>query len=198
MLSAEEEVLRAEILRCLDIADKNLPFSAADGDNEKYRTMFPDSNIAKAFSQGADKVRYMLQFGIAPIIRERILTDLKGKLFSFRFDETTTSQIKKQYDGYASYFSETFQRIVTSYLGTLFVGKCTANDIVKDLHLLMKKHDLDIDFIIGIRMDGQNVNLLFFKKLSDAFEAKGKVLIDAVVCALHTVTNAFGKKDWEY
>ena len=60
------------------------------------------------------QMKYMMQFGIAPVIRVIILDDLKGKPFSFRFDETTTSQIKKQYDGYAIFFSDHFNQIVTA------------------------------------------------------------------------------------
>ena len=37
----------------------------------------------------------MMQFGIAPVLRNRILSELKGKPFTFHFDETTTAQIKK-------------------------------------------------------------------------------------------------------
>ena len=106
VLTSEEQILRAEIIRCLDIVNNNSPFSASEDDNSNYRDMFTDSDIAKGYSQGPNKVKYMIQFGIAPIIRGIILDDLRGKPFSFRFDETTTSQVRKQYDGYASYYSD--------------------------------------------------------------------------------------------
>ena len=51
--------------------------------------MFPDSEIAKCYSQGETKVKYVIQFGIAPYIKQLILDDIKGKPFSFLFDETT-------------------------------------------------------------------------------------------------------------
>ena len=56
--------------------------------------MFPDSEIAKSHSQGETKVKYIIQFGIAPYIKQLILDDIKGKPFSFLFDETTTQQVK--------------------------------------------------------------------------------------------------------
>ena len=55
---------------------------------EKFRILFPDSEIAKCYSQGETKVKYVIQVGIAPYIKQLILDDIKGKPFSFLFDET--------------------------------------------------------------------------------------------------------------
>ena len=126
-LSTEDMTTKAEICRCLDIIDSNCSFRAADADNEKYRKMFPDSAIANSYKQKSDKVKYMLQFGVAPFMRSVILNEMKGLPFSFCFDRTT-SQVEKQYDAYATYNSKHFGRIIKVYLGTLFVGKCTAED----------------------------------------------------------------------
>ena len=46
-------------------------------------------------------------------------TDIKGKPVSIKFDETTTSQVKKQFDGYLTYFCEKSACVVTSYCGSL-------------------------------------------------------------------------------
>ena len=70
--------------------------------------MFPDSATTNSYQQKADKVKYTIQFGIAPFLKDILLNELKDLAFSFRFDKTTTSQIKKQYDGYATYLSEHF------------------------------------------------------------------------------------------
>ena len=71
--------------------------------NQRFKAMFPDSNIAKAYSQGETKVKYYIQFGIAPYFKDELVKDIKGAGFCFKFDETKTSQVKKQYDGYITY-----------------------------------------------------------------------------------------------
>ena len=71
--------------------------------------MFPDSNIAKQFNQQETKAKYTIQFGIAQYVKEKLILDVSNKPFSFKFDETTTSQIEKQYDAYVTYFSYTNQ-----------------------------------------------------------------------------------------
>ena len=108
-LSNHEKVCKAEIIELLDLVDKNQSFSSCNGDGEKYRKMFPDSNIAKQFDQQETKAKYTKQFGIAQYVKEELILDVSNKPFSFKFDETTTSQIEKQYDAYVTYFSYTNQ-----------------------------------------------------------------------------------------
>ena len=57
--------------------------------------MFPDSNIAKQFNQQGTEAKYTIQFGIAEYVKEKLILDVSSKHFRFKFDETTTSQIKK-------------------------------------------------------------------------------------------------------
>ena len=98
--------------------------------------------------------------------------DYKNTPFCFKFDETTTSQIKKQYDGYIQFYSESLKKIVTCYCGSLFVGHCTAEHLLDHFFHFMKNLNLDSDFLISISMDGPNVNKSFEKKLWKCFNEK--------------------------
>ena len=62
--------------------------------------MFRDSKIAEQYSQNETEMNYVIQFGLSLCFQDVLKSDLKGKPFSFKFDETTTSQTKKQYDGF--------------------------------------------------------------------------------------------------
>ena len=68
--------------------------------------------------------------------------DVKNKLYCFHFDETATSQIKKQYDGYATYKTNT--GIITAYFGSLFVGRCIAVKLTEHMFEFLQKHQLEI------------------------------------------------------
>ena len=94
-ISSSEKILRAEILELFDLVDKNKSFASCNGDGERYSKMCPDSQIAKNFNQQETKAKYTLQFGIAPYIKDKIISDISDKPFSLKFDETTTSQVKK-------------------------------------------------------------------------------------------------------
>ena len=76
ILTNEEHVLKAEIIQALKIVDGNFSFASANGDGDRFCTMFPDSAIAKSYKQGETKVKYCLQCGIAPHLKDLIIKDL--------------------------------------------------------------------------------------------------------------------------
>ena len=124
-------------------------------------------------------------------MRSVILNELKGLPFSFRFDETTISQVKKHYDAYATYNSKHFGRILTVYLGTLFVGKSTAEDLLNHLNGMLDKIQLSFNYILSLGMDGPSVNLAFKSKLELDLEKHKKTLMDVGTCSLHVASYVF-------
>ena len=89
-----------------------MSFASTNGDNDRFKAMFPDSKIAKSYSQSETKPNCPFKNQI---------------LDAIRFDETTTAQTKKPDDGYLSCFSKKFNIVTTVYLGSLFVGHCEPN-----------------------------------------------------------------------
>ena len=79
---------RAEIVQALHVAQYIISFSSsAADDNLRFQRMFPDSAIARSFSQS---------YGIADFLKEELIYDVKCIHFTFMFDETTTQKIDKQ------------------------------------------------------------------------------------------------------
>ena len=121
-LSPEDQVVNAEILQAFHFADCNHSFAKTDAD--RFRKMFPDSIIVKSYQQSATKVKYTIQYGIAPYAKEKLIYDIRNKPFTFKFDETTNREVKKQYDGYLQHWSGTHNVITNAYCGSFFVGHC--------------------------------------------------------------------------
>ena len=46
-LSESDLISQAEIIQAFKTVESNMSFSAANGDNDRFSTMFPDSNIAE-------------------------------------------------------------------------------------------------------------------------------------------------------
>lgn len=128
--SLEDQALRADTLQALDCVYSNYSFASANNDNRKFKAMFPDSKIAESYAQGETKTKYVIEFGIAPYFKKNMLKDFVNQPFTFKFDETTTSQIKKQYDGYVQFWSPNIHQIVNKYCGFLFVGHCTSEQLL--------------------------------------------------------------------
>lgn len=194
LMSTDDEVLRSEILWALKCAKSNFSFASNNGNNNLFATMFPDSAIAKSYKMAETKCKYMLQFGVYPWLLEDLKEDIKGKPISFLFDETTTIQVKKQYDAYVRYESKRHGKIVDRYCGSLFLGHCDADQLVTNFCSFGKKMDWEIDYLLQIMMDGPRTNLSFYKKLVNKLNKENKKsIIDIGTCSLHKVHNAFEK-----
>ena len=84
-------------MQTLKFVDSNYSFHSPCDDPDRFRVMFPDSDIAENYHQIIAKIRYNIQFGITPFIKECLLYDVSNVPFSFKFDETTTSKVDKKY-----------------------------------------------------------------------------------------------------
>ena len=140
------------------------------------------------------KLKYTIQFGITPHVKSKLKEDIFGSPFAFKFDETTTAQVKKQYDGYVTYHSPLQKNVITSYTGSLFVGHCTAADLLDHFLIFIKDLGIDTNLMMGIGMDGPNVNKQFEADLIKKLDSeKGNSIMKIGSCPLHIVNNAFGE-----
>ena len=83
---------------------KNDSLSSGNGDSGRFKKMFQDLQIAAKYSQEETKSKYVVQFGVTPFVKVELITDVQKTQYSFKFDGTMTSQVRKQYDGYACFF----------------------------------------------------------------------------------------------
>ena len=75
--SQSDVARKAEIIQVLIIVKKNQSFSSEYTDNLKVKSLFGNSNIAQSCKEGSTKIKYILQFGIAPYIKENFKQNLK-------------------------------------------------------------------------------------------------------------------------
>ena len=191
--SFEENVRKAEIIQALKLVDSNQSFALTNGDGDRFAAMFPDSKIAASYKQNETKMKYTIQYGIAPYFREQLNDDVRKKAFTFKFDETTNQQVKKQYDGCFQYWSERFGCFKVSYCGTLMVDHCPSEKLMEHFFEFINKANLDVSLMLHVGMGGPNVNLKFedLIKSSEQFIAAGKVILSIGTCPLHIVHNSF-------
>ena len=153
-------------------------------DSEIFKAMFPDSEIAKNYRQGETKVRYNIQFGIAPYIKDLLLKGFSDCPFSLKFDETATHKVLKQYNAYVQYWSKNYDCIVNSYCGSLLVT-VPMKTLQNILNILMRTGN-------GIPHTYCNQELAFQRKLLKSLEEKSQTtFFDIGTCPLHIVHNAF-------
>ena len=173
--------------------NKNLSFASSKEDSERFRAMFPDSTIAKSYSMADTKSQYLIKFGIADYLTKKLIYGVNHVPFSFLFDESTNNQVKKQYDGYVSYWSPRYDQVVSVYAGSLFVGHCNADDLVEHYNHFVDKLELKSDYLLHLGMDGPNVNLSFENKLESNLESINTSFLSIGTCSLHPTHTAFRK-----
>ena len=67
-LSSDEQIMKAEILQALKTVGSNFSFASASRDGDRFCQMFPDSKVAKGFSQNETKMMYVIKFGLSPYL----------------------------------------------------------------------------------------------------------------------------------
>ena len=104
--------------------------------NDFFCAMFPDSKI----KLGADKIRYAVNFGIAPYVRSLLVDDIKqSSCFIPCFDESLSSQTQTcEMDLVIRYFNKAKKCVDVRYFNSSFFGHGTAIDLKLDSHGLKK------------------------------------------------------------
>ena len=172
----------------------NLPFISADTDAERFWMQFPDSEIAKHYQQSRSKLGYVIEYGIAPVLMKNLKTDITGKPVSIKFDETTISQVKKQFDGFLTYFCEKSACVVTSYCGSLFVGHCSAKMLLEHINHFIDCLRINRELVVAVGLDGPTVNITFLAYFLEDLGTKWNTrIVDTGTCLLHIVNNGFAK-----
>ena len=123
--------------------------------------------------------------------KDFIIHDAKGRCFTYKFDETTTSKVKKQYNGYITHFNDFFKQVITAHSASLFVGHCTSKDLLHHFHSFMDLLDSSTSWLLNIRMDGPTVNTSFLNQLKSEIEESHQSFIDIRTCPLHITSNSF-------
>ena len=121
-MNLQQLITKTEIIQALHVVESNQSFRSTDKDSERH----------------TGKTRHI----IAPFGKDFIIHDTKGKCFTYKFDETTTSKVGKQYDRYITNFSDFFKQVITAYSGSLLVGHCTSKYLLHHFYSFMESLDL--------------------------------------------------------
>lgn len=121
--------------------------------------------------------------------------------FCLHFDETSTTQIKKQMDLTVRYWSPTHNDVWVNFYTSLFFGHAEGEKVADRIYQAIMKDDLPVRKLCNLVRDGPNVNKTIFRKLEEAITADNpdsNGFVDLGSCILHNVHNAFGKGLEEY
>ncbi|KAJ8678278.1 hypothetical protein QAD02_014065 [Eretmocerus hayati] len=154
----KNDVVDAEILWTLDYVSNKLSVRSASNSAKLFPRMFPDSQIAQKFQMQKDKLSYSVSFGLGPYFRDELIGFVRGcDFFAASFDESLNTVAQKgQMDIILRFFFG--DKVVTRYLTSTFLGHVTASDLLKAFIQEFEIHQLDLEKMVQLSMDGPNVN----------------------------------------
>lgn len=182
---------RAEIYWALHCVQCNYSFNSNVELGKLFSVMFPDSEVAKAYSMSRTKLGYQINHGLAPYFKERMVYELNNSdVFSLLFDESFNKDLQKsQMDFFVRYWNDNNQ-VCNRYLDSKFLGHTTAQNLKASL-------DSAISFaskekLVHISMDGPKVNHSLMRLIKkERLDADLPEVVDVGTCNLHVVHGAF-------
>ncbi|KAJ8665742.1 hypothetical protein QAD02_007404 [Eretmocerus hayati] len=194
-LMNKNDVVDAEILWTLDHASNKSSVRSASNSAKLFPRMFPDSLIAQKFQMQKDELSYSNSFGLGPYFRDELISFVRGcNFFAASFDGSLDTVAQKgQMDIILRFFFG--DKVVTRYLTSTFLGHATASDLLKAFIQEFEIHQLDLEKMVQLSMDGPNGNKKFQEKrdfcqfLNES--ADYPKLIDTGTCILHIVNGSY-------
>lgn len=186
-----ELVMDAEILWTLKVITSHYSYRSSAHVNELFKKMFPDSEVAQAFTCGEQKCSYIACHGLRPFFLSSLRQEIgNSDYYVVLFDESLNEHCQqKQMDVHLRYWDAS-QSVTTRYFTSVFMGHARAEDLQEKL--LNALEPLPLQKIVQISMDGPNVNLKALKGLQEHLHKNYQVrCLDLGSCSLHTVHNAY-------
>ena len=196
-MSFPDQICKAEALWALKTAKDDFSFRASDGFPQLLQRMCPDSEIAKGMKMSRTKVSYIIAYGLGPYFLQKTVDDILNTPrtnFTLQFDETITSQIKKQLDILVRYYSDNHNEARERFLKAAVFGHAYAESVAHELFETLQKFSLPLKYLLSLSSDVPSVN----KAIKTIINSKRKVnyqreMADTRPCQLHVVHNSFRK-----
>ena len=201
-MSLPDQICKAEALWALKTAKDDFSFRASDVFPQLLQRMCPDSEIAKGVKMSHTKVSYVISHGLGPYFLQKTVDDILNTprtYFTLHFDETTTSQIKKQFDILLRYYSDNHNEVRVRFLKVAVFDHAYAESVANELCETLKKFSLPLKYLCSLSSDGPNVNKVIKTNINSKLKANyQRELVDTGPCQLHVVHNSFRKGVEEY
>ena len=148
-------VIEAEVRWATFVAKHNLAFLASDHANKLFRTMFPDSEVAKKFSCARTKTTAIVKQALAPYYTEKVVSNMSNP-FSLLMDESN-DKANKSCIILVRVLDSEIGDVCTRFLDMPIVNVGNAANLFQALKLSLQKHGLDFENTISFMSDTTNV-----------------------------------------
>lgn len=118
---------------------------------------FKDSKATDGLKLHRTKCTEIMKNVLASYFRQELLDDIGNQKFSILLDESTDVSVSKHLGLVIRYYSNTQEKIVSSFLELIPIETADAQGIVNGLVACLENHELNINEMIGIDTDNASV-----------------------------------------
>ena len=148
-------VIETEVLVATFVAKHNLAFLASDHANKLFRTMFPDSEVAKKFLCARTKTTAIVKQALAPYFTEKVVSSMSNP-FSLLMDESN-DKANKSCIILVRVLDSQIEDVRTRFLDMPIVNVGTAANLFQALKMSFQNHGLDFERTVSFMSDTTNV-----------------------------------------
>ena len=143
IFAINSETVKAEIRWLLKSVISGYSNNSSANLNNLFLCMFPDSQLAKSFKLGPDKMLYSINFGVAPFFKSLLYEDIKKSCcFVACFDESLNPVTQTcEMDIVIRFFNGSKNLVESRYWNSKFLGHGTAADLERELEKCMEELD---------------------------------------------------------
>ena len=150
--------MEAEIIWTISSACKDYPNNSVKDLNLIFRAMFSDSHTAQEFELGADKLKYVTNWGVAPYFKDLLKAQLHTSDFMvISFDESLNESTQNcQMDIVLRFWNHEEEKVDVRYWYSIYLGNAAHKDLLE--HFNSALEGIDLFKIIQVSMDRPSVN----------------------------------------
>lgn len=152
----EEAATRAEVLFANFVAEHNLPFMLADHFTHLAGTMFPDSQVAKAFRCAATKTTCIVKGALSPYFFEAVVTLCRENPFSILCDEGSDTD-RHNFAILVRMWDDKLRKPVTRFLDMPICNAGDAASLFELLDSVLERQAIPWCNVVGFESDTANV-----------------------------------------
>ena len=174
------------------LAEHNLPFATANHLGPLFKSILPDSKIAKAYSCGKIKASCILNRAIASDLQSTLIEQMKTSCYSIATDGSNDQGLQKMNPVTVRLFDINQHKVVAKFYDMCPSTFSTAVGIFTAINTAVMKNNITWDNCVSLTVDNTSVNV--GRNNSVIVEARNKnEHIILMGCPCHIAHNAASK-----
>ena len=196
------ETVKAEIIWVLKCIASGYSNNSCCDLPKIFSAVLTGSNIAKSITVEADKMRYVVNFGLAPVFKSILINSVnEAEAFTSLFNESLNEETQNyEMDILKIYFYDIESMVKVRYLTSIFMGHSTHKYLYQEFSSALT--EFGGNKLLQISMDAPKVSLKFLNGIvKDRVANKQHELMFIGSCGLQVIHGAFKTRaestDWK-